>query len=561
MTWLVRTAALALLVGSLAACQSLVGIEDTSLGSPDASTGGAAGSGTGGTAGTGAAGGTAGSGGSSGAGGAAGSAGAAGSGGAAGGGGTGACGSYAVTAMPQVLALDAGQSGDLDITLSTGACGATAVTLDGPPTGISATPANIAAGATTGKLTVSVGPAVQAGQYPLTVKAAAGTGSNTAPVLLAVKGAPGTLDNSFDQDGILVPTPGNTSRRGVALAAFENGDAIVGVNTSNGSGWELLKLKADGTVDSSFNPTLPSSGALRDVAVTTDGKIVVAGDISGQFTVLRLHADGSPDQSFDSDGEAKVSNIPFAGANQTAAAVAVDTAGKVVVAGWAQQLGAVARLTASGQPDLSFGNGNYGTVSVADLKFKDVGIQSTGKIILTAPKTNTNPDFYFVRLSATGTVEANKSYDLGVESPQSLAMLLNDDFVTVGGYSGVGAPTMASFSGSTLNANSGYGTNGHVALPSVAAPSWVIFGVTATPDGKTVAVGNGGGSVDWPSFIFRVNANGKVDSSFATNGLLTFPASGQPKTYLSVIANSAGGRLLLTGSREGQGLIVIRVWG
>ena len=239
--------------------------------------------------------------------------------------------------------------------------------------------------------------------------------------------------------------------------------------------------------------------------------------------------------------------------------LARETAGNVVIVGWAQTQGVVARMLANGQPDTGF-NGLYGAITVAGVKFKDVGLQSTGKIIATAPKTNTNPDFFFARVSLTGQVELTKSYNLNVEEPNGLAMLPNDDFVTVGGYSGAGAPTMARLSGNTLDAVSSYGTSGHVVLPSVSAPFWVIFGVTATPDGKAVAVGNGGASTSWSSFIFRVDAAGKVDTTFASNGLLTFPATGTPKTYLTALSNTVGGRVLVAGRNETQGLVVIRVW-
>ena len=100
-------------------------------------------------------------------------------------------------------------------------------------------------------------------------------------------------------------------------------------------------------------------------AVTIDaaGKILAVGGAEtavgkSDFAVVRLNTDGSLDSNFDSDG--KVS-LNF-GANDIARAVALTADGKIVVAGtWQGSIPdfAVARFTDLGALDTTFGGGNF----------------------------------------------------------------------------------------------------------------------------------------------------------------------------------------------------------
>ena len=63
-----------------------------------------------------------------------------------------------------------------------------------------------------------------------------------------------------------------------------------------------------------------------------DGKLVIVGSTSaggGDFAIVRLNADGTPDTSFSGDGK---QTVDFGGADG-AAAVALAPDGKIVVAG------------------------------------------------------------------------------------------------------------------------------------------------------------------------------------------------------------------------------------
>src|SRR5262249_32374064 len=125
----------------------------------------------------------------------------------------------------------------------------------------------------------------------------------------------------------------------VALQA----DGKIVVAGTNG-GFLLLRYNADGSLDTSFDgdgiATTTAGGAqvAYGVAVQADGKIVAAGSgftLNGTtafqpFAVARLNADGSPDAAFDGDG---VATTDFGPDFDAAHAVAVQADGKIVAAG------------------------------------------------------------------------------------------------------------------------------------------------------------------------------------------------------------------------------------
>jgi uncharacterized delta-60 repeat protein len=124
---------------------------------------------------------------------------------------------------------------------------------------------------------------------------------------------------------------------------------------------------APGDLDPSFNgtgklTTLPGGLqiAVADTAIQTDGKIVLVGTANDDFAVARLNPDGSPDTGFGNGGAAVV-NAVTSGANSQdlANAVAIQPDGKIVVAGGStipnsESFATFLRLNPNGTPDASF---------------------------------------------------------------------------------------------------------------------------------------------------------------------------------------------------------------
>lgn len=138
---------------------------------------------------------------------------------------------------------------------------------------------------------------------------------------------------------------------------------------------ETRVVLAAGDLDTTFNGTgtvtTPATAFGSDsgkaVAIQTDGKIVVAGDVPGftndintssDIAVIRYHANGSIDTSFGVNGVRYITIGTF----DRAASVAVDSNGAIVVAGETNDTGGtndifLFRLTAAGTADTTF-NGN-----------------------------------------------------------------------------------------------------------------------------------------------------------------------------------------------------------
>src|SRR5262249_59915042 len=130
------------------------------------------------------------------------------------------------------------------------------------------------------------------------------------------------------------------------------------------------------------------------VKLQSDGKIVVAGVASSpsggpasQFAVARYNSTGALDASFGTGGRVTVS---FAGKGDEARALAIQSDGKMVVAGFATTADgsssdfALVRLNLSGSPDTGFGAGGKVTTDFAGGADRGyaIAIQLDNKIIV-----------------------------------------------------------------------------------------------------------------------------------------------------------------------------------
>ncbi len=134
------------------------------------------------------------------------------------------------------------------------------------------------------------------------------------------------------------------------------------------------------------------------LTIQPDGKILAAGlSISGgqsEATAFRYNTDGSPDNTFDGDGIAVFSG-PLT--NDHIREVAVQADGKIVMAGADNYSGGnfhgeVIRLNADGTPDNSFGTNGLVTHPLNYAIFYGMTLQADGKIVAVgAGNTAMNP--------------------------------------------------------------------------------------------------------------------------------------------------------------------------
>ena len=222
------------------------------------------------------------------------------------------------------------------------------------------------------------------------------TADGSANIIVARLNADGSVDESFGQsddgtpNGFVASSLGNGDDLANALVLQADGKIVVAGNRiaeDGSSNMIVARYDAAGVPDATFgasgddgtpegfvNISLgDGNDVARDVALQADGKVVLVGDSvtadgSSNFVLARLNADGTPDDSFgvaeDGTPNGFVSTSLGEG-NDFATGLAVQTDGKLVVAGYHQEGGstniAVARYDANGDLDQTFGMADDGT--------------------------------------------------------------------------------------------------------------------------------------------------------------------------------------------------------
>jgi uncharacterized delta-60 repeat protein len=349
--------------------------------------------------------------------------------------------------------------------------------------------ANIA-GATNTTLTLTNVQAGQAGDYAVLVTNLYGSALSSNAVLTVLSVS--TVDTNF-----------NPQASGYVYSTViqPDGKIVIGgwFNSLGGqSRYNIGRVNADGTLDTSFNPGA-NGYYVNSLAVQTDGKIVVG----GYFTMLggqsrayigRLNADGSLDTSFNP------------GADNAVNTLAVQADGKIVVGGNFTMLGGqsrayIGRLNADGSLDTSFNPG-------ADNAVNTLAVQADGKIVVGGNFTMLGGQSraYIGRLNADGSLDT--SFNPGADAHVYSMMVQADGKIVVGGnFTMLGGQSRAYIG--RLNADGSLDTGFN---PGADNP---VSTLAVQTDGKILAGGGfltlGGQS---RAYIGRLNADGTLDTTF-----------------------------------------------
>src|SRR5204863_3168681 len=132
----------------------------------------------------------------------------------------------------------------------------------------------------------------------------------------------------------------------------------------------FARLNADGTVDSTFNVTPALDGAVRDIAIQSDGRIIIGGEFShvagmAAGRVARLNPEGTLDATF----------VTGTGANGVVFGVAVQEDGRIGLGGDFTSfnglpLSRIARLNSDGSVDAGFNPGTGANDTVLALRIQ-----------------------------------------------------------------------------------------------------------------------------------------------------------------------------------------------
>ena len=273
------------------------------------------------------------------------------------------------------------------------------------------------------------------------------------------------------------------------------------IDTTFGSGGRTIT----GITSGNFSP---SNESMYAIAVQADGKIIVAGSTdvgNGDALLLRYDTDGSRDETFGSNGQ---SVVDF-GADETATSIAIQSDGKIVVAGYRFTAATrwdvfLARYTTNGSPDETFSTGGYVSTNLSGTSSESaygVAIQSDGKIVVTGQSDATgNDDALVARYLTNGTLDNT------------------------------------------------FGTGGIVTLDVSGGSNDYANGVAIQSDGKIVVAGGTDATGNTDVLLARYTTSGTLDTTFDTDGIVTSNVGGTINDYASAVALQPDGKIVVAGT-------------
>lgn len=317
------------------------------------------------------------------------------------------------------------------------------------------------------------------------------------------------------------------------------------------------------------------SVALQGTNIVVGGAEVVGGNLD--FMAARYTSAGVLDVA--GFGTAGVTTVGFAGGNDVARAVAIDSSSRVVLGGYSNGGSgddfAVARLTSGGVLDGTFVAGagkaaidlNNGGPNSADQAFS-MGIDGAGRIILGGSSYNNstgNKDFAFVCYTSAGALDTSgfgagtgivtTDFSSSPDVAQSISVRSDGSFVA-GGFSRY--PTSSDdFAVASYNSSGGldpsFDGDGKLTFK---INNWDerVYAIAPEFDGKIVVAGFASSSASSHDFaIARFSSTGAADSTNATTlnspDLLTTKTgpqgpntvvAGEDFTYTITVTNRGG---------------------
>lgn len=296
--------------------------------------------------------------------------------------------------------------------------------------------------------------------------------------------ADGSLDPTFGSHGAIV------SRSGIdeayyALILQDSTHFLVG-GTSGGN-FVVARYSLGGRIDSSFGSggrAITDFGAsddtARGLAIAPGGAIVAGGDSGGNFAFARYSSSGQLDANFAQGGRQL---FGLGSGNNALGDIVLRSDGRILAVGSNAGTVVVARLTAMGEADASFGAGGAVTVSALSARTGSVpdrseAIAIEGQNILVANRTPTG-HFGVVRLTSGGAVDrtfgtnglATANFG-GDDDADSLVVQSSGQIIAIGTtlQNGVAQTAVAAFDPSG-NLIPNFGSNGLLALASGNAPA------------------------------------------------------------------------------------------
>ncbi len=300
-------------------------------------------------------------------------------------------------------------------------------------------------------------------------------------------------------------------------------------------------LNNNGTLRSSLPAAAQLSGQINVIVRQPDGKILVAGSVTDPTNrvganLIRLNADGSLDTSFKP------------GVDNTVNAVGLQSDGKIVIGGTFLNVGGtarqyVARVNADGTLDTGFNPS-------ANSQVYTLLVQPDGAIILGGSFTSLQPNGattansinYLARVKSDGSYD--NTFGVNPNSTVYAMALQSDGSLVIGGAFTTVLESPTSTSVLTRMHMARVKADNTADKTFDPAPSGTVYSLVVQDDGKIVYGGNfafvqsnGASYITTRNNLARANADGTLDDSFNPN----------PNNPVNSLVKQPDGKIVLAG--------------
>lgn len=356
----------------------------------------------------------------------------------------------------------------------------------------------------------------------------------------------GSTDTTFGINGTTsAALPSNNTIFNKSMTLQSDGKIVTvgyGINSTTNKNFVAVRYNTDGTLDNSFGTSGIAEFDLGtnydyafDVAVQSNNKIIITGQTATvtNVTVYRydmaticVNTNGTLDTSFGNAGKV----VYATNSNEFGRSIAIQSDDKIVL------LGIINTGTGTGQA-IYF---RYNTNGTLDTSFNGVGYKTETPFFSTAiisPNTTvynkakiiysqtgdlyvsgtSNNDFFIRKLYSNGSnAYFNNSngyltYSVNTTDYSNFINITSNGSINTGGY------TLDSTTGSNkivILSYSEYGVFQNSTLFNLRLGSDIITEIDEQPNGKAITLTN-------KNDIRKFNQDGSIDTSFATNGLLS----------------------------------------
>jgi len=373
-------------------------------------------------------------------------------------------------------------------------------------------------------------------------------------------GAAGSLDTSFDSDGILNLSGYKVSSSSTSSVQVNSSGSIWVQVSKNGTTESMLKFTSTGVFDSSyinagstqFSHGVSNWSGIAGFALNASDEVMLFGTVNNDFSLATMSTNGEINNH-----ENKI--LFDHGYGEHALSISLNAYSGPVLAGYGRSLTdydddmAIVKFDNSGNGDNSFGT--YGQTAnaiemyspnSASTQFHGFSISANGQFYATAESSQgvLPNDIYNARISPFNADLDILSYSINLtdilSSSEDLvgSQYLSDDgfLYLVGSTNNKALIYRYNQAG---NVDSSFNSSlGSIELSSY--PGSYLTAIAPTSDGKLVAVGyySNGGDID--GLIVKFSPNGILDSSFSSDGIYEFQVASSDERFYDVAIDANG---------------------